>query len=710
MKRLIGLLVVCCLALSAGPAFALKTGLAIKAPDGREILVYSDAKALVVGASTYDNYPPRPSAVPESADVATALRLKGFSVQRLENPTSAELRAALKELALLHGAAADRALVFYYAGHAMTFTNKDGSLSSYLIPRDCPGKLADPANFDRLAISLEEIKSLAAEARASQFMLFFDTNLSASILKTVPAKPEVLTEKSASPVRQFIIAGEPGDSLPADSAFQKYVIQGLFGAADINGDGFVIGSEMAKYVRVKVSIETDGTQIPHFAMLEDSRFAGGDFIVSARKLPVDKDDLPEIDKEKLDKWLGGDDEARQADLGSQSSSAAARPAGSDIPPTPSAAASGASAAQTAAQAAGAAASVASTAAGAAAVAAAPSAVGAASATTAAVGVAATAVEAATKVAAAAAVRLLSADEKPSAELDAERQRLDEEKAKLEQERLKLEQEKDLIAQQKAKVSEASEPQTAKTAELDQLEKDRLAVEAQKKELQELQAKLEAQQALLRQQADLLKQAKAQTGPAAPPSAKLDMPEPVVQLRDLEKVYSRNPEIQAAESSVRSLFKHTRKKHPDLVKDRFIDVGDGTVADKVTGLLWQKDYSEKGKKQTPDEYAARINAERLGGLDGWRLPTTEEMLFLYLAVEEGQQIPVKIPEVDVGLWTGDPTRFENIDEAGKSKVFVWKKDGLFGTSLEARGPYDDGRSYISHHTKLVRVIRTMAKPE
>lgn len=61
---------------------------------------------------------------------------------------------------------------------------------------------------------------------------------------------------------------------------------------------------------------------------------------------------------------------------------------------------------------------------------------------------------------------------------------------------------------------------------------------------------------------------------------------------------------------------------------FVDNGDGTITDKVTGLMWQKGgspselpFNEAGK------YLEELNLSRFAGYGDWRLPNMEELCSL-----------------------------------------------------------------------------------
>lgn len=67
--------------------------------------------------------------------------------------------------------------------------------------------------------------------------------------------------------------------------------------------------------------------------------------------------------------------------------------------------------------------------------------------------------------------------------------------------------------------------------------------------------------------------------------------------------------------------------------RFTDNQDGTISDRVTGLMWQEGYSyvETGSYinwYEANEYIQKLNQEKLGGHTDWRLPDKLEIQSLY----------------------------------------------------------------------------------
>jgi hypothetical protein len=60
----------------------------------------------------------------------------------------------------------------------------------------------------------------------------------------------------------------------------------------------------------------------------------------------------------------------------------------------------------------------------------------------------------------------------------------------------------------------------------------------------------------------------------------------------------------------------------------VDNGNGTVTDKVTGLVWQKGGSPSDMKfDAATKYVDELNSSRFGGHGDWRLPTMEELYSL-----------------------------------------------------------------------------------
>lgn len=68
---------------------------------------------------------------------------------------------------------------------------------------------------------------------------------------------------------------------------------------------------------------------------------------------------------------------------------------------------------------------------------------------------------------------------------------------------------------------------------------------------------------------------------------------------------------------------------------YINNGDGTITDKVTGLMWQKDM---GKKMTFEAAFKKAKGSNLGNHNDWRVPTIKELysLIIFTGQVQGQK--------------------------------------------------------------------------
>ncbi len=67
--------------------------------------------------------------------------------------------------------------------------------------------------------------------------------------------------------------------------------------------------------------------------------------------------------------------------------------------------------------------------------------------------------------------------------------------------------------------------------------------------------------------------------------------------------------------------------------RFVDNGNGTVTDTQTGLMWTKAANLFGYKTWEDSISA-CSSFSISGIGGWRLPSKDELVALYHAIQGG----------------------------------------------------------------------------
>ena len=237
-----------------------------------------DYHALVVGVSNYKIWPRLPNAVEDAREVASFLKRMGFKVTLVTDPTSKELKKALNVFAIETGRESDSALVFYYAGHGETQTLTDGTRLGWIIPRECPLLRKDPQGFVNQAVSTKDMETYSRQIRSKHVLMLFDSSFSGAVFALESPVLEVISEKSASPVRQYIIAGKADEPVPDRSMFKLFLLKGLKGEADLIYDGFITGSELGVYLTHRVVRQTGERQHPQYGKSNNAALARGNFI------------------------------------------------------------------------------------------------------------------------------------------------------------------------------------------------------------------------------------------------------------------------------------------------------------------------------------------------------------------------------------------------------------------------------------------------
>ena len=254
------------LAANVAPAFSRSPP-----PDGVERrYVYSAGTAvLIIGMSDY-----RDPSWPHLQAARDAQRIRRLFVDRgvpnsaitLVEPEPVDANALTQALVRfgesLPPAASELRVVVYVAGHGYT---ADGI--GYLVPPMAPSPTADPGAFKIAALPLQTLLGRIAAFRARDILVILDACFSGLALESLPRErfPHPPDSSSASPrVVQVITAGTSGQTVSDDGLFAELVAAGLTGSADLNLDGWVSGTELGMYLRLRLTEATRGRQTPRF--------------------------------------------------------------------------------------------------------------------------------------------------------------------------------------------------------------------------------------------------------------------------------------------------------------------------------------------------------------------------------------------------------------------------------------------------------------
>jgi hypothetical protein len=274
--------------------------------------------ALVIGISEFrsTHWSPLPGARAEAAAVAAALKLHGFQIEPvLDGAMTGEgLRRTVMRFIADRGGDSDNRLVIYIASHGHPEkSSAPGGDIGHVIAHDSspPGLNGRPEN----TLSVREIASDLAKARARHILLAFNTCFSGALVpdgrnqtpateaRRAPSTPfapefvEWIGELQESPARFVMTAGTGEETVPdRDNPFHRAFVEGLLGGGDVNGDGVILASELAQYVRQRVAVETRRAGSPNsplfVAIPADGKPATmkGDFVFLSPRGPAREDE------------------------------------------------------------------------------------------------------------------------------------------------------------------------------------------------------------------------------------------------------------------------------------------------------------------------------------------------------------------------------------------------------------------------------------
>ncbi len=249
----------------------------VKDIQGREITLYKGSHALLIGASRYTGgWPSLHTVANEVSTIKSVLENHGFTVEVVTDPNSNELRQAFLNFINRYGFDTDHRLVFFFAGHG--HTRQEGR-RGYLVPVDAPDPLYDERGFFQKALDMDQVMTWARRIESRHALFLFDSCFSGTIFaaRERPTIPPHISAATARPVRQFISAGDADQPVPARSVFAPSFVRALEGAADLNNDGYVTGTELGMYLHEQVLHYRTG-QTPVYGKIRDPELDQGDFV------------------------------------------------------------------------------------------------------------------------------------------------------------------------------------------------------------------------------------------------------------------------------------------------------------------------------------------------------------------------------------------------------------------------------------------------
>lgn len=268
---------------------------------GEQTLVYENSYALLIGNSLYQDqraWGDLPGAEEDIVAVRKVLEDEhGFKVEVALNQKREALLRVIDQFISRYGQRKKNRLLFYYAGHGYTALHR-GRKMGFLVMPDAPPMPSEssslrvppsPKEFEDFlpsAITMAEIEAYAENRIQSDHVLFvFDSCFSGTAIyrSSVVTVSDQITTEELHPVRAYLTAGNETQRVPDFSKFRHKFVAALQGAADGNGDGYITGYELWRWVSVEVEKETGRRQTPVYGKSKDDALHRGDVIFASPK-------------------------------------------------------------------------------------------------------------------------------------------------------------------------------------------------------------------------------------------------------------------------------------------------------------------------------------------------------------------------------------------------------------------------------------------
>jgi hypothetical protein len=188
----------------------------------------------------------------KEADIMSADLSGGRSLMDAINAFAKKLPAEDPRDHLRHGLR----LFVYFAGHGYSKNN-----NGYLVPSNAPDPSRVSSDLDLRSVLIPQLEFLQdiASLNATATLVLLDacfSGLGVSTMQSQDIAMAPILPDEPQRVFQIITAGQANKTVPDDNVFSELVAAGLNGAADLDFDGVITGTELGEYLKVRMTEES----------------------------------------------------------------------------------------------------------------------------------------------------------------------------------------------------------------------------------------------------------------------------------------------------------------------------------------------------------------------------------------------------------------------------------------------------------------------
>ena len=260
--------------------------------------LYNQSYAVIIGINAYEKWPSLEYAVNDAKSIQKRLKDMGFdTITLLDNYATRENILKVLGDELPQKVQKNDRVIIFFAGHGQTEELADGSQMGYLVPVD-----SDTRNIFSTAISMDQVRQFSRRLPAKHVLYLIDACYSGLGLTRSGGIPssdrDYLNKITTRKAHQMLTAGGKGEQAHEEEGhgvFTKYILEGLDGSADRDDKGYVTFSDLASYVKPKVTRETRNSQVPQYGSIDGE----GEFVFVLTRPAAAAADIPAGDRETV---------------------------------------------------------------------------------------------------------------------------------------------------------------------------------------------------------------------------------------------------------------------------------------------------------------------------------------------------------------------------------------------------------------------------
>src|SRR6056297_1574779 len=269
------------------------------------LTTFGETHVLIMGAGDYkhDNIIRLPGAIEDARklkDIVIKLKIADEeNITYIENPVKTDIEIELEKL--ITKGKKDDLLIFYFAGHSQTGINESGRTDTYLCGIDVRKDY-----LQRTAYNFrEDFERIARKLKAGQTIMVFDSCYAGGLTKerkldNLKIEKVGFEDIAARKGINFLFSSGPDETSGENEEsgwYTHYLLKGLQGEANLDGDDYVTLQELSTYVRQKVSQSTQNRQNPMSFIVK------GDIKITTDETKKAEETLSMLTKEVIDGTL-----------------------------------------------------------------------------------------------------------------------------------------------------------------------------------------------------------------------------------------------------------------------------------------------------------------------------------------------------------------------------------------------------------------------